>query len=417
MKRFAILCLFAAFAGNICRANNIRVDGDVRVTGNDVSGNIATVNIKLQWDNSWRDAFNYDAAYVFVKYKVDGEGELWHHATLMSDGHTVTPGYETLLSNTTGETDKNQGIFVYRSGKGVGSSVVELKLRWNITGNPNKVLNTDLFISNRVFITAMGIEMVYIPRGGFRAGDTRSVKKFEYKDVTFPAKYDLLTTDLVREYYSSKSRELVSDPNPPAFAINGINDVNPEKSNAWVGRTDTPEGVDYDDFWQVSFTQPVVLRSIAIESIAGGVPAEWKLEASTTSGWRAIYPVNYQDDIYALGSEWATGSHRTYPCTRTLRIPDDPENEQGYSTYRITIKGIPAGAVSSLDISARSSAYFTVCIICPLMLKSPSPSRASLVSHSLYKLNRIGDKQNPCVTPLPICTLLVSPRSSRTLTF
>jgi len=51
------------------------------------------------------------------------------------------------------------------------------------------------------------------------------------------------------------------------------------------------------------------------------------------------------------------------------------------------------------------------------MLKSPSPSRASLVRHSLYKLNRTDDKENPCRTPLPICTLLVSPRSSRNLTF
>ena len=51
------------------------------------------------------------------------------------------------------------------------------------------------------------------------------------------------------------------------------------------------------------------------------------------------------------------------------------------------------------------------------MLKSPSPSRASLVRQSLYKLNIIGDKQHPCLTPLPIYTLLASPRSSRTLTF
>jgi len=50
------------------------------------------------------------------------------------------------------------------------------------------------------------------------------------------------------------------------------------------------------------------------------------------------------------------------------------------------------------------------------MLKSPSPSRASLVRHSLYKLNRIGDRQHSFRTPLPICTLLVSPRSNRTLT-
>ena len=77
---------------------------------------------------------------------------------------------------------------------------------------------------------------------------------------------------------------------------------------------------------------------------------------------------------------------------------------------------MPCNTFSSLAISTRSSAYFTVWIICPPMLKSPSPSRASLVRHSLYKLNRIGDKQHPCLTPLPICTLLVSPWSSRTLT-
>ena len=51
------------------------------------------------------------------------------------------------------------------------------------------------------------------------------------------------------------------------------------------------------------------------------------------------------------------------------------------------------------------------------MLKTPSPSRASLVRHSLYKLNRIGDKQHPFLTSPPICKILFSPRSCRTLTF
>jgi len=49
------------------------------------------------------------------------------------------------------------------------------------------------------------------------------------------------------------------------------------------------------------------------------------------------------------------------------------------------------------------------------MLTSPSPCRASLVGHSLYSLNRTGDKQHPCRTLLPVCTLFVSPQSSRTL--
>ena len=71
---------------------------------------------------------------------------------------------------------------------------------------------------------------------------------------------------------------------------------------------------------------------------------------------------------------------------------------------------------SSLAINRRSSAYFTVWMICPPILKNPNPSKASLVRYSLYKLNRIGDNQHPCLTPLPIFTLLVSSRFSRTLT-
>ena len=71
---------------------------------------------------------------------------------------------------------------------------------------------------------------------------------------------------------------------------------------------------------------------------------------------------------------------------------------------------------SSLASNTRSSAYFIVWMICPPILKSPNPSRASLVRHLLYKLKRIGDKQHPCLTPLPIFTLLVSPWFSSTLT-
>jgi hypothetical protein len=44
-------------------------------------------------------------------------------------------------------------------------------------------------------------------------------------------------------------------------------------------------------------------------------------------------------------------------------------------------------------------------ITCPI-LKSPEPSRAFLVSYSLYKLDRIGDRHGLCLTPLPDFTLL-----------
>jgi hypothetical protein len=66
---------------------------------------------------------------------------------------------------------------------------------------------------------------------------------------------------------------------------------------------------------------------------------------------------------------------------------------------------MPRSTFFSLASSTRSSAYFTVRITCPPILKSPNPSRASLVRYSLYKLNRIGDKQQPCPWSSRISTL------------
>ena len=55
-------------------------------------------------------------------------------------------------------------------------------------------------------------------------------------------------------------------------------------------------------------------------------------------------------------------------------------------------------------------------MIYPPIFKSPRPSRASLIRNSLYKLNRIRYNPHPCLTPLSIFTLPVSPQFNRTLT-
>jgi hypothetical protein len=77
---------------------------------------------------------------------------------------------------------------------------------------------------------------------------------------------------------------------------------------------------------------------------------------------------------------------------------------------------MPCSTILSLASNTKSSAYFTVLIIYASILRSLYPSRASMVRHSLYKLNTICDKQHTCLTPLPVFTLLFSPRLSRTLT-
>jgi hypothetical protein len=68
----------------------------------------------------------------------------------------------------------------------------------------------------------------------------------------------------------------------------------------------------------------------------------------------------------------------------------------------------PRSTVSSFDSSTRSSAYFTVRIACLLFLKYPNTWRLYLVRYWLYKVNRIGNKRHPCLTPLPVFTLLGS---------
>ena len=81
----------------------------------------------------------------------------------------------------------------------------------------------------------------------------------------------------------------------------------------------------------------------------------------------------------------------------------------------------PCKTVFSSANSTSSSAYFTVRDACPPVLKFPKPSTVPLVTYSLcnsylyreHITNRIGDKQNPCLPPLPLFTHLVSPLSIR----
>jgi len=70
-------------------ANNIRVEGKTRVVS--VAGDTAVLEVTLRWDNSWRDDFNWDAAWVFFKFKKRGISEHWKHAYLGREGHRVFP--------------------------------------------------------------------------------------------------------------------------------------------------------------------------------------------------------------------------------------------------------------------------------------------------------------------------------------
>ena len=152
---------------------------DIKITSptlGALSGGSATVTFNLTWRASWRRTAvigNWDAAWVFVKFRTTTGGTIgdWKHASLNNSGHsapsgaTLTTGLVDTSSAFNIATNPVVGAFIYRSSDGAGTFTANnVALSWNYS--QDGVSNSDT-VEIRVF----GIEMVYIPQGGFFAGD------------------------------------------------------------------------------------------------------------------------------------------------------------------------------------------------------------------------------------------------------
>ncbi|HRZ13695.1 MAG TPA: hypothetical protein P5567_14725 [Kiritimatiellia bacterium] len=158
-----VLAMAAAVMAGSAWANNIQVSS---VTQNGmVPGSHLLVRFNLQWENSWRcdiagagqsAPYNWDAAWVFVKYKV-APGD-WHHATLNATGHSAPSG------STIATPSDGKGVFIYRDANGTGTFTANgAWLRWNYAADG--VGDTD---TAEVMVCA--VEMVYVPQGAFNVG-------------------------------------------------------------------------------------------------------------------------------------------------------------------------------------------------------------------------------------------------------
>ena len=93
-------------------ANHLQV-GTPTITDVNTTGNYAFVQFNLSWENSFKDDINWDAAWVFVKYKVAG-GTEWKHAYLntTASNHVIPDGYpceETSLQFEGAPSPNNMG--------------------------------------------------------------------------------------------------------------------------------------------------------------------------------------------------------------------------------------------------------------------------------------------------------------------
>ena len=164
----AALCA-GIFCGGRAWADNITVS-DAKLAA-PVKGTHGTVRFNVQWEHSWRldlpgtnraEPYNYDAAWVFVKYRA-GNGE-WKHATLSTNAadHVVPAGVALSVGQTDG---KGIGVFLYRSANGAGTFKADnVGLRWLY---PSNGIGDSAAVTVKVF----AIEMVYVSQGPFWVGD------------------------------------------------------------------------------------------------------------------------------------------------------------------------------------------------------------------------------------------------------
>lgn len=180
MKKL-ITFLLAIVLTTLLNANNITVS-NVILTGQNTSSDYTLVQFDISWENSWRTSSapsNWDAAWVFVKYRVlaaSGGDGLWHHASLNDDGHTTPAGSIIDIGLLTPATAFNStanpglGAFIYRGAVGTGTfTKTGAQLRWNYGVN-YKTGSTPIGDNDIIDIQVYAIEMVYVPQGAFTVG-------------------------------------------------------------------------------------------------------------------------------------------------------------------------------------------------------------------------------------------------------
>ncbi len=174
MKRIFFLWALVAVGylyGNALNISNVAFDLSTK-----------TVSFRVYWENSWRAGtgwpYNYDAVWIFVKFKPCNASPTlqWTHGLITNVSVTANPGsYASLepvitVSNNPADIGTVVGIDPSPNNTGV-------MLRPTTTGSGTIDVNVVLTVSNlpapgdSLEVRVFGLEMVYIPQGPFYIGD------------------------------------------------------------------------------------------------------------------------------------------------------------------------------------------------------------------------------------------------------
>lgn len=164
--------------GGIVFANNISIQ-KVAITDTNRAAKTAAIRFNISWENSWRDDVNWDAAWIFIKFR-QPKDSVWKykHLTISATGNNAGTGNTSMKF---AFPDDKKGVFYYRQSNGSGNIKMDsVKLFWNYAADSVTVIDS---VEVKVFAT----EMVYVPGGNFSIGDgngkERSSNSFQLKNA------------------------------------------------------------------------------------------------------------------------------------------------------------------------------------------------------------------------------------------
>lgn len=304
-KSYVYLCLFIGLP--LClTASNLKMEGGVV----EVNENVAVAEVTLSWDNSWRNVYNYDAAYIFGKYRLSPELR-WFHAVL-PECEVLTAGY--------GVYNTGRGIFVFRTEEGQGHAQVKLRIHWNLVGNPQQAVDGERVLKKRVPLSFESIETVFIPSAPFFAGDGVSAGSFASPAWGgIPAEYDLIGTNSTFTYTGS------SNAGAAPQVADRQNWATHDVTKDWTAVVPA--------WWQVDFKTPkkILYFGVSGEYNRPAIPSRsvpdstWYLEGSAdAANWVELWSGDEAD--------WSTSSV-SYPVQRAIKV----KNPGAYRYYRIRV--------------------------------------------------------------------------------
>jgi formylglycine-generating enzyme required for sulfatase activity len=169
MKTLRLAAVMALLWANGITVSNLNV--------NQAAG---TVTFDISWQNSWRDAENWDAAWVFVKFRdcnVPKTNPFSHGliSTTLTD-HTFPASLEPTCADGTAPcidpSPNNTGVMLRRTSNGFGTVSGTVTLRV-----------TNLPATGNYDVRVIAIEMVFIPQGAFYVGDATSLNSIRTSSI------------------------------------------------------------------------------------------------------------------------------------------------------------------------------------------------------------------------------------------